>query len=281
MKNFLGSKGTVAEAEWLILGAPLDATSSRLPGCRMGPSVIREESEHLENYSMDAVRDLEEVSFIDMGDLVLDGKEIRESLSVIRLTAGRFFSMGKRVFTFGGEHLVTLPLVEAASRRHPGLRVVHLDAHADLRDTYHGSSLTHATVMRRVAEDCLESTKNLFQYGIRSATRDEHIWGAGRTNFSPGKIAEPLEKDLELLKGWPVYVTIDIDVVDPGFAPGTGTPEPGGVSPAELFGAVKILRSLNIVGCDIVEVSPMLDVNRITAALAAKICRESLLFWGR
>jgi agmatinase len=281
LKRFLGSKGGPSGADWIILGVPLDLTVSRLPGSRRGPEAIREESGHLETYSINVGRDLNEVSFMDIGDIMLYGRELAESLDVIRLVAQRFFDLGKRLFTFGGEHLATLPLVEAAAERHPNLRVVHFDAHADLRDTYHGARLTHATVMRRVAEGCLESPKNLYQFGIRSATAQEHAWGRERTNLISGRIPEALETVQGLLLGHPVYVSIDIDVVDPGFAPGTGTPEPGGIGPGELFEAVEILGRLDIIGADIVEVSPLLDINGITAALAAKICRESLLFWGR
>ncbi len=281
MKRFLGSKARLSAADWIILGAPLDLTVSRLPGSRRGPEAIREESGHLETYSIAAGRDLEEVSFMDIGDLLLDGRPLAESLDVIRLVAQRFFDLGKRLFTFGGEHLATLPLVQAAAERYPELRVVHFDAHADLRDTYHGASLNHATVMRRIAEGCLQSPKNLYQLGIRSATRQEHDWGRKRANLLTGRIADVLETVRGLLQGHPIYVSIDVDVVDPGFAPGTGTPEPGGIGPSELFEAVEILGGLDIIGADIVEVSPLLDVNGITAGLAAKICRESLLFWGR
>ncbi|MGC9489675.1 MAG: agmatinase [Thermovirgaceae bacterium] len=281
MTRFLGSKGRLCGADWIILGAPLDLTVSRLSGSRRGPEAIREESGHLETYSINAGRDLEEVSFMDIGNILLDGRDLAESLDIIRLVAQRFFDLGKRLFTFGGEHLATLPLVEAATERYPDLRVVHFDAHADLRDTYHGAKLTHATVMRRVAEGCLESPKNLYQFGIRSATAQEHAWGRERTNLIEGRIPEALENVQGLLQGHPVYVSIDIDVVDPGFAPGTGTPEPGGIGPGELFEAVEILGRLDIIGADIVEVSPLLDINGITAGLAAKICREGLLFWGR
>ncbi|MFP4481275.1 MAG: agmatinase [Thermovirgaceae bacterium] len=281
MKRFLGSKGKVSCADWVILGVPLDLTVSRLPGSRRGPEAIRDESEHLETYSMAAERDLEEVPFRDIGDILLDGRELMESLDVIRLVAQRFFNLGKRLFTFGGEHLTTLPVVEAAAKAHPDLRVLHFDAHADLRNTYHGARFTHATVMRRIAEGSLQSPKNLYQFGIRSATKEEYTWGSEKTNFLKGRVVEALEGVLPSLEGHPVYVTIDIDVVDPGFAPGTGTPEPGGIRPSEIFHAVELLGELGIIGADIVEVSPVLDVNGITAALAAKICRESLLFWGR
>lgn len=281
MKRFLGSKSGLTGADWIILGAPLDLTVSRLPGSRRAPEAIREESRHLETYSIRAGRDLEEVSFMDIGDILLDGRDVAESLDVIRLVAQRFFDLGKRLFTFGGEHLATLPLVQAAVGRHPDLRVLHFDAHADLRDTYHGSRLTHATVMRRIAEGCLRSPKNLYQFGIRSATGQEHAWGRRRTNLLDGRLPEAIEAVRASLQGYPVYVSIDIDVVDPAFAPGTGTPEPGGIGPRELFEALEILGGLDIIGADIVEVSPLLDVNGITAGLAAKLCRESLLFWDR
>jgi len=133
LKSFLASKGNVRGVEWILMGVPLDLTVSRLPGSRKGPEAIRVESIHLETYSMDAERDLEDISFHDVGDIVLEGKDVRESLEVIEAVANRFLAMGKKLFTFGGEHLVTLPLVKAASKLHPDIKVLHFDAHAGYR----------------------------------------------------------------------------------------------------------------------------------------------------
>lgn len=270
-----GSAGCTAAGPWVLLGAGFDGTSSFLPGSRFGPRRIREASESLETYSPLLDRDLTDIEFYDAGDLELPHGDAAAAMEAIRRSVAGHLAHGRRVLLLGGEHLVTLPAVQAACAVHPGLRVVHIDAHADLRDEYLSERFSHATVMRRVAEAV--GGERLLQFAIRSGSRDEIAWGRRHTRLHLHQLLEPLDGCIKELTGHPVYVTVDIDAVDPAYAPGTGTPEPAGVAPGELFEALRLLAGCRIVGADLVEMNPLADSGVITAALAAKLVREMLL----
>jgi len=280
LKRFLESRRTHSGVKWILQGLPLDMTVTRRHGTGQAPSVIREESHGLETYSFPLDKDLSEIDFCDIGDLNLPGDDLCRSLFIIESVSSRFFDMGKRVASFGGEHLVTLPVVKAAVKTFGDLVVIHMDAHADLREKYHGMKYNHATVMRWIAEECLVSPGSLYQFCIRSGTREEFEWGMANTSFYPGELLRPLGKCLERINEKPVYITIDIDSVEPAEAPGTGTPEPCGTPAREIFEALYEMKGLNVVGFDIVEVSPPHDVNNVTSVLAAKMARECLIMWG-
>lgn len=273
---FLGSKEEYEEAQVVLLGAPLDWTISWRPGARFGPAHIRTSSEVLEEYSPALDCDLSAVPFYDAGDLELPFGDTAASLSLIRESVQRIVTDGKVPFLLGGEHLVTYPAVEAVKQFYSDLAVLHFDAHADLRQEYLGVTLSHATVMRRVLELGLE----LYQFGVRSGSEAEFFFAPTHTHFYPFEVREALEKVIPTLAGRPVYVTIDIDVVDPSFAPGTGTPEPGGCTSQEILETVYALRDLRVVGFDLVEVAPLYDPSGRTGVLAAKIVREAILAWG-
>ncbi len=288
-RPFMGAGPDYAGARVVLFGVPMDFTTSFRAGTRLGPTRIREASYGLEEYSLALGADLGDVPFYDLGDLVLPLGNVNASLDRTRRLAKKVLADGKVPFALGGEHLVTLPLVEAAAERHPDLVVVQLDAHADLRDTYLGERFSHATVMRRVVE--VVGAGKVFQVGVRSATRSEAQYARAKTRFFPEEVLGPLEEVLPCLAGRPVYFTLDIDVVDPAFAPGTGAPEPGGPGPREVIQAVRELasvasaastpgapgRSFQVVGLDLVEVSPPYDTGEITVILAAKLVREALL----
>ena len=177
----------------------------------------------------------------------------------------------------GGEHLVTLPVVRALAERYEDLHIVHFDAHTDLRDDYLGAKLSHATVMRR-AWDILGDGR-IYQFGIRSGERAEFLWAKEHTHLQRFDFTG-LEWSLSELMGKPVYLTLDLDVLDPSVFPGTGTPEPGGVSFLDLLRALrKTLRLDRIVGCDMVELSPHYDASGASTAVALKLLREMLLAW--
>ncbi len=258
----------------VIFGAPLDLTSSYRSGARFGPPQIRAAGEGLEDYSLKLDRDVRQVTVMDQGDLELPPGNLEASLARIEKEAATVLENGFPFLVLGGEHLITLPLVKAALARYPDLVLLQLDAHADLAESYDGELLTHATVMRRIAE-LLESGR-IVQMGIRSATAEEVAFARHRTNFFPGSPTDA-DRVLKLLTGKPVYLTIDIDVVDPAFAPGVGSPEPGGWSSGELFQMLGKMTDLQIVGMDLVEVCPPYDPAGITSALAAKVLREALL----
>lgn len=273
--RFLGLAGPEAETRWVFFGAPMDFTASFQPGSRFGPPRIREASYALETYSWALDRDLSETPVADLGDLEFPFGNVGAALSRIEAAAGSLLAAGRRFLAVGGEHLVSLPLIRAVHRLYPDLAVVHWDAHADLRDEYLGERLSHATVLRRVAE--LLAPRSLYQFGIRSGTAEEAEYARAHTRLFPCSVFEPLQAVRDELCDRPVYVTIDLDVIDPAYFPGTGTPEPGGISAAEAFRALSLLGGLNVVGMDLVETMPLNDLSQRTAILAAKMVREALL----
>jgi len=273
--GFLGSGDDFQAAQAVLLGVPMDWTTSFRPGTRLAPHRIREASYGLEEYSFHLKRDLSEVSFFDQGDLILPYGNVHLALEIIEQGVSEILEAGKVPFVMGGEHLITWPIMRALHRHFPELVVLHFDAHADLRDEYLGERESHATVMRRVLE--LVGPGNVYQFGIRSGTAEEWELASSSLHFYPETVLEPLRQVLPELQGKRVYVTLDIDVVDPAFAPGTGTPEPGGISSREIISVIGMLGTLDVVGFDLVEVSPPYDPTDRTAILAAKILREALL----
>lgn len=270
---FLGAGGRQG-ARWAIFGAPLDATVSFRPGSRFGPSAIRAASPVLEEWSPILGAGFDHRPFCDLGDLEFAPGDVDGALDAIRGLVARLLEDRIRPLMLGGEHLVTWPAVAAMAERRPDLRVLQFDAHADLRTDYLGRRASHATVMRRVAE--VVGPARCYQVGIRSGTREEWTFAKAGTHFAPGATRVPRQWLAELGSG-PVYVTVDIDFVDPAYAPGTGTPEPGGPTAIDLLSAVDGLADLDIVGADVVEVAPAYDPGGITATLAAKVVRELLL----
>lgn len=257
-----------------LFGAPLDVTTTYRPGARFGPSRIREVSQALEEYSPSFGIDIPSAHVCDLGDICLPFGNVSGSLDMIRSCVAGVIDAGRVPLMLGGEHLVTLPAIEAAAPRHPGLAVIHIDAHADMREEYLGEKLSHATVMRRVAE--IVGRTNLYQVGIRSGAAGEMAPGR-QENVFPGEVEGPLGLLQDRLRGRPVYVTLDIDVLDPAFAPGTGAPEPGGISSVELFRATALLSGFRVIGADVVEVAPPYDLADITSLAAAKATREIML----
>ena len=276
--DFIGADKTFEESRIVLFGAPFDSTTSFRPGTRFGPSAMRSESFGIETYSMLQDRDIAEDARVhDSGDLELPFGAPDRALEMIEERAAAILDAGKIPFMLGGEHLVTLGAVRAAAKRHPGLIIVHFDAHADLRDDYLGVKLSHACVMRR-CHDILGDGR-IFQFGIRSGTRDE------RRFMKDGHVTTELFSDATLHEAIgkiggeaPVYLTIDMDVLDPAEFPGTGTQEAGGLSFTRLVGdAIRICRELNVVAIDNVELSPALDHTGRSTALACKFLREELL----
>lgn len=277
--GFIGSAGEYERAGIVLVGAPMDITVSFRPGARQGPQQVRLVSQGLEEYSVDLGRDLSEYYYYDAGDVILPFGTVEESLRRISFVASEILGCGKFPLFLGGEHLISFAVIKEAANTYPGLAVIHIDAHADLRDEYLGERFSHATVMRRVAE--LIGGKNIFQFGIRSGARDEFEFARTNTNMYLNKVVEPIAENIHQLKGRPVYVSLDIDVVDPAYAPGTGTAEPGGCTSKEIIHAVHLLGQLDVVGFDLVEVSPVYDTSQRTAILAAKLVREAILSFGQ
>ncbi|HPI93185.1 MAG TPA: agmatinase [Deltaproteobacteria bacterium] len=269
MSTFIASRHDGAIC---LFGAPFDSTSSYRPGSRFGPGAIREASYALETFSPIQSADLEDCSFMDRGDLELPLGDPNPALDIIEERTREIISGGKTPFLLGGEHLVSLGAIRAAARAYPDLKIIHLDAHADLRDDYLGMKFSHATIMRRVMD--LLGKDNIRQIGIRSCTREEHDTVTDLAS-APDQVALRVGAR-------PCYLTCDLDILDPSVLPGTGTPEPGGMMFNELAAAlVSMITRLRIVGLDVVELAPQLDPSGVSAVVAAKVVRECLIALNR
>lgn len=277
--RFLCAETPFEAARVVLLGCPFDATASFRRGARLGPDAIRRASEVLETYSPRLDADLADAALRDCGDVDCASDDAEAALAAIRAASSGAFRAGRRPLFLGGEHLVSLPLIEAALESFPGLAVLQWDAHADLRESYLGERLSHACVMRRVLE--LEGVGPLRQFGVRSGTRAEFAWmranGTARP-LAPGS----LEAELREIGGRPAYLTIDVDVLSPAEMPGTGTPEPGGPRFGELESCLRVLgeSGARVVGADIVELAPEWDASGASAVAAAKLARELALILG-
>ncbi|MDR0930259.1 MAG: agmatinase [Clostridiales bacterium] len=268
---------TMAEA--IVFGAPFDGTTSFKPGARFAPGAIRADFDGLETYSPYLNADLSRVNVFDKGDLEFPFGNAREVLNIIEKATTEILDDNKLPIMLGGEHLITLGAIRAIAKKHSGLNVIHFDAHTDLRDEYLGERLSHATVMRRVWE--IIGDNKLHQFGIRSGEKDEFEFAALHTNFYP-KLDDsfditPIKSLKGIIKGEPVYVSIDLDILDPSVFCGTGTQEPGGILFNQLLNAIHALRGLNIVGVDITELAPNYDQSGASTAVACKVLRESIL----
>ncbi|MGI6642839.1 MAG: agmatinase [Bacillota bacterium] len=264
-----------ASAPIVVLGVPLDETTSFRPGARFGPTAIREASHALEDYSLRQSRCLEPTCVYDAGDLVLPLGNVQDALDAIKTASRHILENGQKFLALGGEHLLSWALVDSVLRKYPDLVVIQFDAHADLREEYTGTAWSHATVMRRVID--LLGPSRLYQIGIRSADKGELDTSQGMSEIHFYHVLEPVRSVMPRVQDKPVYLSIDIDVVDPAFAPGTGVPEPGGITSRELLDALSCMKGANIVGVDLVEVAPAYDSTGQTGLLAAAIVRECLL----
>ena len=276
VETFIGCDAEYEAAKIVMFGAPFDSTTSYRPGARFGSASIRHESYGLETYSLYQDKDLEDCEIFDSGDLELCFGSSEAALSDIRNRATEILEDGKLPFMIGGEHLVTLGAVRAAVTKYPELHIIHFDAHADLRDDYLGAKLSHACVLRRCHE--LVGDGKIHQFCIRSGERAEFAFAKEHTDMHPFSF-DGLQEVVEELAGKqvPVYFTIDLDCLDPSVLPGTGTPEAGGVTFLELLEAMKQVAKTNIVGVDVNELAPMLDVSGVSTATACKVIRELLL----
>lgn len=278
--QFIGCDKAYREAEVVLFGAPYDSTTSFRPGTRFGPAAMRMESFGIETYSPLQDRDLiDDAKVFDAGDIELPFGDPKPALAMIERQAARILKDGKRPFLLGGEHLVTYPVVKAVHAVYPNLVIIHFDAHADLRGDYLGNPLSHACVLRRCHD--LVGDGRIFQFGIRSGTREEFAFmKAGHVKTEPFADTTLARVVKAIPKKTPVYLTIDMDVLDPSEFPGTGTQEAGGFRYAQLVEDVRLICSrLNVVAMDNVELNPGLDPTGRSTALACKFLRECLLAW--
>ena len=276
VETFLACDKEYKDADIVMFGAPFDSTTSFRPGTRFGPNAVRSESFGIETYSPYQNKDLEDINVMDSGDIELCIGDTNAVLDQIQERAAKILSDDKIPLMIGGEHLVTLGAFRAAAEKYPDLHVIHFDAHADLREDYLGVKYSHACVLRRCWD--IIGDDRIHQYGIRSGEKSEFEFAKLHTDMHPFSLEDVPQIVKELGRSKPVYFTLDLDVLDPSVFPGTGTPEPGGVSFDELRrAAVAVCSGLNIVACDVNELSPHYDHSGISTAAACKIVREILL----
>ena len=276
VETFIACDSEYDKSGIVLFGAPFDSTTSFRPGARFGSSAIRHESFGIETYSPYQDKDLIEKNVFDCGDLELSFGLPETALKDIEEQTRMILKDGKLPIMTGGEHLVSYGAVKAVHEKYPDLQIIQFDAHADLRDDYLGAKLSHACVMRRCYE--LVGDNRIHQFCIRSGEKDEFLFAREHTDMHKFGFDGLDEVCEELIKNnTPVYLTIDLDCLDPAVLCGTGTPEAGGVYFPELLDAILKVSRTNIVGADINELAPMLDISGASTAVACKILRELIL----
>lgn len=273
--QFMSCDSSYDEAKIVLYGAPYDGTTTNRPGTRFAANMIRLESFGLETYAPRLDLDLQNASIHDAYDVDLPFGNAQKMCEIIYDKTASILKDGKLPLMIGGEHLVSLGAFQAVHEMYSDVCILHLDAHTDLRDEYMGEKLSHSTVLRRIYE--YVGSQRIYQFGIRSGTKEEfdfakkHMYQERYSVDTFSKIAEKIGNTV------PIYLTIDLDVLDPALFSGTGTPEPGGITFKEFECIYPALRKLNIVGADIVELSPMLDATGVSTAVAAKVVRDIAL----
>ena len=268
-RNWMAQNEDYETASIVMLGMPFDGTVSYRSGSRFAPEQIRLASWGLEEYSPYFDKHLGDCNFHDVGDLEFPLGNTQKSLDLIEENVKQIYQDGKKVFGIGGEHLVTLPEIKAVSEFYKDLAIVHFDAHTDLRNEYLGEALSHSAVIKHCAN--IVGFENLKQIGIRSGMKEEF-----ELMKKYGTLIQKYSQ-LDSLKSKPIFVTVDLDVLDTSIMPGTGTPEVGGLTFDELLGWFKYLSNFNIVGADVVELAPDYDSSGASTAVATKVIRELLM----
>jgi agmatinase len=275
ISTFIGFENKYKNSKAVLFGAPFDGTTSFKSGARFAPSSMREDSWALETYSPYLDKDLDDMKLFDTGDLELPFGDKKRSLNMIENFTAKIIKDNKKPIMIGGEHLVSLGVVKALAKKYDDLHIIHFDAHTDLRDKYLGEKLSHATVLRRIHD--IVGDKKIYQFCIRSGTKKEFEWAKKHTYLEKFS-ANDLQNTVNKIKDKPVYITIDLDVLDPSIFSGTGTPEAGGISFSQLVSYIYEMGSFdNVVGFDLVELSPQHDQSGVSTAVACKVLRELTL----
>jgi agmatinase len=273
--SFFNSSDSYEKSDLVLIGIPMDYTASNIPGSRFAPKRVRELSYTLESYSP-FFDDSIEGKFYDIGDIIMPWGNTDKSIKFIDDVAKNIISGGKKIVAIGGDHLISYPIVKQYMSKFKDLIVLQFDAHTDLREEWNDEKYSHATVLKLIHD--IVKKGNLYQFGIRSGSKEEFDFAKKNTHIFKNEVYEPLKRVIGSLAGKDVYLTIDIDVLDPAFAPGTGYIEAGGISSKELFDAVSLLLSeANVIGADVVEVCPPTDNSDRTSAIAAKLIREIII----
>jgi agmatinase len=276
--RFIACRASLADAGIVLFGIPFEGRVNLRRGADHGPRELRLASDSIETYSPFLGRDLEDLAIADLGDCELGDGTPREQLARAREEIRRFWRVGLRPVMLGGDHTATLPVIEVLAPAIPDLRILQLDAHPDLREEFLGERYNYASAMARVMD--VVAPERVFQVGMRTGAREEYQRKA--PHLFPSHRVKPLEAVRGLLpelQAHPLYVTIDVDVLDPSEAPGTGAPEPCGITAAELVEIVRLLAPCRIVGTDLMEVAQAWDPSGRTAITASWILREAILTW--
>lgn len=268
--------GDYSDKSIAILGLPYDKNGCFRKGARFGPGSIREFSENLESFSMFSNRDLVDVNFADLGDLDIATLSRKKSHDLIIKAVTEILERGNKSLFFGGDHSITFPIISAFHNFFSDLCIIQFDAHGDLRMEFKGNPLSNACAMGNCLKLFEDQKSRLYQLGIRSMDAEEYALARKLGTLFDGK-RQSIKKLISRIGARPVYITLDIDIFDPAFCPGTGTPEAGGWSYRDFEKNISLLSKLNIIGADIVELAPNLDKSGASSALAAKIAREMLL----
>ena len=276
--RFIACRASLADARIVLFGIPFEGRVNLRRGADHGPRELRLASDSIETYSPFLGRDLEDLAIADLGDCELGDGSPREQLAQAREEIRRFWRPGLRPVMLGGDHTATLPVIEVLAPAIPDLRILQLDAHPDLREEFLGERYNYASAMARVMD--VVAPERVFQVGMRTGAREEYQRKA--PHLFPAHRVKPLEAVRRLLpelQTHPLYVTIDVDVLDPSEAPGTGAPEPCGITASELVEIVRLLASCHIVGTDLMEVAHAWDPSGRTGITASWILREAILTW--
>ena len=279
---FLGAQRSVDQCKVSLLGVPYDGTCCYRPGARFGPAAVREDSYGIETYCPQLNLDLENIKFADVGSLDVPFGNAKLTIDYVEDATAVLLNNNLKPLIIGGEHSITSGIIKSVIKNYPELLIIQLDAHADLRDEWLGSKFSHACTMKR----CLEvlPSKKIFQVGIRSGTKSEFL-EMNKTKrliqHTLGENAKYLEEALKSFKGVPIYLTCDLDWFDPSIMPGTGTPEPGGYFWGDFAAVVDVIKSHNLIGADVVELSPKFDNSGISSVLAAKVIRSLIMLLNK
>lgn len=279
---FIACRPDPRGAAVVLYGIPFEGSVNQRKGAWLGPGAIRRASDLLETYAPALGLDLADLALADAGDVPVPGGEPRAALAAVRTELAAILDPGQRWVFLGGDHTVTAPIVEVALRHYPDLRVVQFDAHPDLHREFLGEAWNYASAMSRVLD--VLGPERLYQIGLRTGDREEWTPPRGTRVFPAWGVPAPqaAAQVAAEVAGRPLYVTLDIDVLDPSVAPGTGSPEPGGIGVADLLAALRTLGAggaARVIGLDVVEVSPLWDPSGRTAITAAAIVREAILTW--
>lgn len=269
-RNWIGSVDSYNDANIIMIGLPFDGTCSYRPGSRFAPERLRLASWGMEDYSPDFDMHLDDVNFYDAGELEFPLGNTQKTLDIIEQNARHIFNDNKKYLGIGGEHLVTYPALKACYEKYKeNLAVIHFDAHTDLREDYLGEKLSHASVLRRIGETI--GFENIKQVGIRSGLKEEFDIMKKYNTLVENKA------QLDSVKDKKIFLTIDVDVLDPSVMPGTGTPEANGMTYREFAQWIKYLKDFDIVGADVVELAPDYDKSEVSTAITTKIIRDVLM----